>query len=147
MSDMILITLALAIGLVCLLVGQPFGGDLTLTGLGLKRPHWLTSLSRGGLLVSFAAVISMGAVHADAQEGYQTSLSEPEVIVSALINAMQNGDAERIRSLFAAAASQAYGDEAAKSGRRFLSGSRATLSSARGVSRTHNLLLMATKWL
>ncbi|PZD74362.1 hypothetical protein C1752_01484 [Acaryochloris thomasi RCC1774] len=48
-----------------------------------------------------------------------SELSKPRAVVSALVDAMQTNDAERIRSLFDANASQAYGDGAAKSGEAF----------------------------
>ena len=51
----------------------------------------------------------------------QPSSSEPEVVVSALIDAMAANDAEQIRTLFDANASQAYGDGPARSGEAFFS--------------------------
>lgn len=58
-------------------------------------------------------------VQTQESEPTQTQESEPEAIVSALLDAMQANDAEQIRSLFDANASQAYGDGAAKSGEAF----------------------------
>lgn len=54
-----------------------------------------------------------------ASERAQTRESEPEVIVRALLDAMQTNNAERIRSLFDDNASQAYGNGSAKSGEAF----------------------------
>jgi hypothetical protein len=51
----------------------------------------------------------------------QPSSSEPEDVVSALIDAMAANDAEQIRTLFDANASQAYGDGTARSGEAFFS--------------------------
>lgn len=51
----------------------------------------------------------------------QNSLTEPEAVVRSLIEAMQNKDAEKIRSSFASNATQAYGDEAPKSADEFFS--------------------------
>lgn len=45
--------------------------------------------------------------------------SEPKAVVSALIEAMETNDGERIRSLFDDNASQAYGDGSPRSGEAF----------------------------
>jgi len=69
-----------------------------------------------------AAVFTATAGHAtEAQSEDQASSSEPRAVVTALIDAMQTNDAEQIRSLFDANASQAYGDGPAKSGAAFFS--------------------------
>ncbi|EDM43991.1 hypothetical protein SCB49_10387 [unidentified eubacterium SCB49] len=51
----------------------------------------------------------------------ETQITDPIAIVKSLINAMENNDAEKIRSLFNKNASQAYGDGAQKSGNAFFS--------------------------
>jgi len=74
------------------------------------------------LVAMFTAIVSMSTVHAtEAQGEDQASSSEPRAVVTALIDAMQTNDAEQIRSLFDANASQAYGDGPAKSGAAFFS--------------------------
>ncbi|MEE4376699.1 MAG: nuclear transport factor 2 family protein [Candidatus Competibacteraceae bacterium] len=65
----------------------------------------------------------MSTVQASEPQGEsdQAPSTEPRAVVTALIDAMQANDAERIRSLFDANASQAYGDGPAKSGAAFFS--------------------------
>jgi ketosteroid isomerase-like protein len=52
-------------------------------------------------------------------ENKDKATSNPENVIKSLIDAMKTNDAEKIRSLFNANASQAYGDGAAKSGAAF----------------------------
>lgn len=56
---------------------------------------------------------------ADQTPAAQAPGSEPEAVVSALLDAMQTNDAEQIRTLFATNASQSYGGGAEKSGEAF----------------------------
>ena len=52
-------------------------------------------------------------------EKSDNSASSPEHVIKSLIDAMKTNDAEKIRSLFTANASQAYGDGPSKSGAAF----------------------------
>ena len=125
---MFLATIALAKRLAHLLTGY-LGGDVR---VDLKQRSFKQN-SRRGLTAGFMSIAVYAAItqlgisqisvvepaQTPAFELAQTSESEPEVIVRALLDAMQANDAERIRSLFDANASQAYGDEPAKSGEEF----------------------------
>lgn len=59
--------------------------------------------------------------HTTMSTNTQNATANPESVIKSLMAAMATNDAEKIRSLFAENASQAYGDGAAKSGKAFFS--------------------------
>ncbi len=133
MRNMTSMITALVMRLARLWTEHPVGGVQV-----FSEPQWCGLNHRGGLTATFAAIIVVVAAIPQCESaqtpfsestqtptsqtslpGTQAPLSEPEVVVRELIEAMQANDAERIRSLFDANASQAYGDGGAKSGEEF----------------------------
>lgn len=67
----------------------------------------------------YSQIIAQNSKENIKQEQMKDTKYNPEAIIQSLIDAMKANDTEKIRSLFNANASQAYGDGAAKSGKAF----------------------------
>jgi len=95
--------------------------DLLSTVSGRRDRQGRIGTNGGVGLVISAFVVCMCTTHAANAQNGDASLpsAEPATVVEALLEAMPANDAERIRSLFDADASQAYGDGTPKSGPEF----------------------------